>query len=323
MTAIQPSAGQALRDIVARMLLLLRSWRPIALAGLAGTLLGVTASVVRPKSYDAGGIYVLINPTSGSLRLGSLGALASQFGLSDLAKGGGFDANTLARLATSDRTRRTLVARMDSLAAHDSGVASPWYNAARRPEKRSPKRQEALLRRMLRMTDVGVDARSSTIDLGATARTPDLALTMATTYIAVVDSLAADLLTGQMRLVREEAERQVTAAEADLRAAEDRLTRFLSHNRAISSPVLEFEIRALEREANVRATLYQQIASRLAEARLEEKRGTPALLAVSPPRLPVRPSGPGALALAILGAFFGAATAAVLIVWTRPPQPIG
>ena len=87
--------------------------------------------------------------------------------------------------------------------------------------------------------------------------------------------------------------------------------------------MLAFEIRALEREADVRATLYQQIAGRFAEARLEEKRGTPALLAVSPPRLPVRATGPGALALAILGAFFGAATAAVLILWTRQPKPIG
>lgn len=322
MTATQRTAGQVLRDILASLLLLLRSWRPIALAGLAGTVLGVTASVLRPKSYDAGGIYVLINPSSGSARLGSLGALASQFGIGDLTKGGGFDANTLARLAMSDRTLRTVVAHMDSLAAHDSTVASPWYDVARRPGARSPNRQEALLRRMLTMTSVGVDARSSTIDLGASARTPGLALTIATTYVALVDSLAADLLTGQVRLVRQEAERQVVAAEADLHGAEDRLKHFLSRNRVISSPVLEFETRALEREANVRATLYQEIAGRFAEARLEEKRGTPALLAVSPPRLPVRATGPGVRALALLGAFFGAATAAVVIVWTRPTRPI-
>jgi uncharacterized protein involved in exopolysaccharide biosynthesis len=316
----QRTAGEALGDIMMSVSSLLRAWRRIALAGVLGAVLGLTASVLRPKSYSAGGIYVLINPASGSARLGSLGALASQFGLGELAKGGAFDANTLARLATSDRTLRALIAHMDSLAAHDSTVAGPWYDEARRPSARSPRRQESLIRRMLRMTDVGVDVRSSTIDFGASAQTPDLALTIATTYVALVDSLAADLQTAQLRLVRQEAERQVVEAEGDLHAAEARLRDFLSRNRTISSPVLEFETRALEREANVRASLYQQIAGRFAEARLEERRATPALLAVSPPRLPVRPSGPSTQALLVLGAFFGAAIAALLVVWTKPAQ---
>ena len=102
--------------------------------------------------------------------------------------------------------------------------------------------------------------------------------------------------------------------------AAGRLEQFLSGNRSFTSPNLEFKARQLEREASLRTTLYSQLANRLAEARLEEKRNTPALIAISPPLEPARPEGAGVLALMILGGFFGAAGAAVLTVWTRRPN---
>lgn len=321
MTEAPRSPGQVVRDVIApRVPVILAAWRAIVIAGIAGGLLGVVTHFLRPKSYTSSGLYVLLTQQSGGSRLGAFGALASQIGLSDLSRAGVFDAYTLARLATSDRALLVAVAAADTLATRDTSFARGWYDIARRPADRTPKRAEDLLRTMSRIVSVTVEPRSGTIAMGVSAPMPELAERVAVLVVRVVDSLTADLLARQARIVREEAERQVATADQDLKAAENHLQEFLSRNRTISSPNLQFEARALERQATLRSTLYERLAAGLAEARLEEKRSTPAVQAVSPPRRPVRPEGPGGATLLVLGVFFGAAGAAVRTVWARSAQ---
>ncbi len=300
--------------------LLARNWKTVTAAGVMGGVLGVAIHFLRTREYRAAGVYVLVTAQPSASQMSSLGLLASQFGLGDITPGTGFDLATLAKLGRSEQTFSQVIARMDGLPAADSALRRDWYQIALDPERRTPARVERLILRLGRLLDISVDTRSRTVDIAASASSPALAHQMATVYVTTLDSLTSDLQSGQVRILRMEAERQATEAHDSLRAAEAQLQQFLSRNRAFSDPVLEFHARQLEREATLRSTLYQQIASRLAEARLEEKRSTPALLAISPPRLPVRPVGPSGRALAILGAFFGIAAAAVFLVWGKGPQ---
>jgi hypothetical protein len=297
-----------------------RNWRTVAAAGAIGAVLGVAIHFLRTREYRALGVYVLVTAQPSASQMSSLGLLASQFGLGDVIPGTGFDLATLAKLGRSDRTFSHVIASIDGLAVADSGLRRDWYRIALDPQRRTPARVERLIRRLGSMLDISVDTRSRTVDIAASAPSRALAHQMAMVYVATLDTLTSDLQSGQVRILRLEAERQATEAHDSLRAAEAQLQQFLSRNRAFNDPVLEFRARQLERDATLRSTLYQQVASRLAEARLEEKRSSPALMAISPPRLPVRPVGPGGLTLVILGAFFGSAGAAVFLVWGKESQ---
>lgn len=321
MTAPQPTPAEVVSRVVwPQVRFLLARWKTLTLAGVLGALLGVGAHLVRNRSYSSGGIYVLATGQQAVPAGGSLGALATTLGFGDLSGGAAFDLNTLAKLARSDRALQRVIDEVDRRARTDSAIASAWHEVARRPDERTPARREALRARFRSMSQVSVDRQSRTFDVEVTAPTPILAHTLALVYAAVLDSLTSEILSSQVRMIRQEAERQAAEAEQDLRAAEVRLQQFLSRNRRFTDPALEFQARALEREATLRASLYSELAARLAEARLEERRGTPALMAISVPRVPVRPGGPAGRALVIVGAFVATAFAAVALIWSRGPS---
>lgn len=299
-----------------RVRLVLRRWRPIALAGFLGALLGVGAHFARSRTYEASGIYVLVTSEERGPSLASIGALAAEFGFGNLQGGGMFDLHTLNVTAHSERALQRVIDEMDRRGQHDSTLAAEWYAFAKRPAERSAKQAAALRIRLASRTFISVDTRSGTFSLAARANDPHTAHMLARVYEAVLDSLTTDVMSGQVRLLRAEAERQAAEAVQDLRKAEDRLQTFLSRNRRLTDPALEFEARALEREANMHATLYTQLASRLAEARLAEQRTASALMAISPPDLPALPEGPSGRVLVMLGGFFATAAAIVVIMWS-------
>jgi uncharacterized protein involved in exopolysaccharide biosynthesis len=308
------------RVVWPKVRILASRWRTLVVAGIVGAALGIVIHFVRPKSFRSHGLYVLLAPQQSSSNLSSLGTLATEFGLGDLAELGGdagLNLNTLAEMARSQQILLEVVSKLDEIAASDPRVREPWYDFADPPDERSPKRLETLADRQLaNLTEVFVDTRSRTLALGAIAPSRELSYALAEAFARVLDSLATDLLSRQVRVIREEAERQATEAEAELLNAEQRLQTFLSENRIISAPSLEFQARQLEREANLRTMLYSQLAGRMGEARIEEKRSTPAFITISPPLPPIRPQGVGGRALLVLGGFFGFAGTAVYSLWT-------
>lgn len=297
-----------------RVRYLAQNWWMLLLAATGGAALGATVHFLRPKTFVSTGLYVLVTPQSPGVSASSLTALASQFGLGT-PPSGAFDLNTLARIARSRRAMLDIIHSLDRRAVSDLVIRDPWHQIARNPTNRSPGQHEALLRRVENMMQLSVDPRSGTFDLGAKSSSPSLSEVLAEVCAGVLDSLTTDLLSTQVRLLREEAERQAEDAHGQLREAENRLESFLSKNRAFTAPALEFQARQLERDANLRTTLYSQLANRLAEARLEERRNTPALIAVSPPPHPVRPQGPSGRALVVLGGFFGGAITMLGLLW--------
>lgn len=292
-------------------------WKTLGTSALIGAMLGTAAHLARTRVYTSRGVYVLVaSQQSTPSSLGALGGLASRFGLGGLGSSSGFDLYTLAEVARSDGALERVIEEMDRRGAADSALGRDWVAMARRAADRSLIRSEDLRRSLGKITDLAVDTRSGTFTVSATGRSPQIAHTLALVYVTVLDSLTTDLLSAQARLIREEAERQAKQAEIDLNAAEQRLEQFLARNRQITGPALQFQAQALEREATLRSNLYSQLAGRLAEARLEERRSTPALMPISPSIRPARPEGPSGRALIVLGVFFGGAAAAVATIWS-------
>jgi tyrosine-protein kinase Etk/Wzc len=117
-----------------------------------------------------------------------------------------------------------------------------------------------------------------------------------------------NLSTRQTRAAAERrfTEQRLRDVQAELRAAEDELQRFLQRNRDFrNSPVLVFEQDRLAREVAMKQQLYTTLAQAVEQAKIDEVRDTPVITIIERPEVPVRPDSRGLIKKGVVAILVG------------------
>jgi len=287
-----------------------RTWRSLAMWGLAGLLVGAIVGMVRPRSYTARASFVVEQSSTRSLPSG-LGALALQLGFDVGTEAGRSPQFYNGLIGTSG----LLGSILDSTVSAGPGVRVSVRRVVGAGDDTTHARMDAALRRLRKRIASQVDARTGIVTVAVSARPAAAAEDIATLLIAAVRRFNVSTRQLQARELRQFLETRVGAASADLQASEEELRGFYERNRRFTeSPALVFEESRLKRQVELRQDLYVSLAKQLESARIEEVNDTPTITVVDPPFASTRPDGPGLLALAVIGLVIGAAARAGLLV---------
>jgi uncharacterized protein involved in exopolysaccharide biosynthesis len=107
-------------------------------------------------------------------------------------------------------------------------------------------------------------------------------------------------------------EERLSVANAELRAAENRLQQFMTSNRRIGSPELALERERLDRVVLLRQQVVLALNQSYEDAQLREVRNTPLITLVETPQVPTMPEPRGRVRKVIIGMLIGALLAIVV-----------
>jgi uncharacterized protein involved in exopolysaccharide biosynthesis len=238
------------------------------------------------RDYSAHARFVSTAPAvSGS----ALARVATQFGISTggLMAGSEGTPSFYARLVQTDALLAAVATTEYRFAterdATDSIVGS-YLDIVR---DRSDTPDEALRRAvdaLAAAVSTGVDYESGIVTVTVRAPWPILAEQLGRRILSLVDSFNVRDLQLQARQERRFLEDRLAQAQQDLTDAETAVARFLDANRAYqNSARLVFEFQRLQREADLRHTLFITLSQSYEQARVSEVRDTPVVTVVDPP----------------------------------------
>jgi uncharacterized protein involved in exopolysaccharide biosynthesis len=190
------------------------------------------------------------------------------------------------------------------------------------PGRTDDARAEELARRRLRkLIDIGVNARTSVISVWVRTDSPCHAQVIANAvYAGVVDY---NLRVRQTRAhVRKQfAEQRYREALDSLDAIENRMRVFYEENRRWEdSPRLRLLEASLQRRVALATEIVTSLAREVEQARIAEADDIPVLSVVVKPRLPSIPADHGPKFWLVLGGLAGGAVAAMLPLVSRRPD---
>ncbi len=277
-------------------------WRPVLAGGAIGLLAGGLVGIARPRSYSARADFVAEQSRVANVPSG-IGALAAQFGL-DIAADAGRSPQFYRQLLT---TSSLLTSLLDSVIAVAPGERQTVRALLRGDSSSDRRNLDRMLRRFRSSLATDVDPRTSIVSFSVRARTPVAAEGIARLLISAVKHFNVTTRQLQARERRIFLEGRVAAAQAGLEGAEDSLRSFYTRNRRFSeSPNLVFEEARLKRAIDLRQDLYTTLSKELETARIQEVNDTPTITVVDDPLASAKPTGPGALVLALLFFLLGA-----------------
>lgn len=269
---------------------------------LIAILLAVAYAVLAPRSYAASVAFVPDQGGGRSLPAG-LAGLAGQFGV---AVGGGPSSRLLAEVAKSDTIKRRLLQTPFAIDGHQEMLAQILY--ARDVD--SAVRHDRAMRKLNARLSTAVDAPSGVVRVTVRMPTPALAAAVADSLLEF--TIDANIASRQAA-ARERAafiEERSTQAATALFEAEERLKRFLVGNRGAPSPSLRLESERLQREIDLRQTVFAGLSRELETARIEQFNSMMNVTVVDRASVPIRAATPQlrpALVLAVLAGVFAAA----------------
>jgi uncharacterized protein involved in exopolysaccharide biosynthesis len=283
--------------------LLLRRRRLIVGTGMAAALVAGVVSLLTPREHEAKASFV--SQESSAVPQGTLGQLASQFGL-PLRLSSAPSPQFYADLLVSRTVLR------DVLLTEYAVPGPPPFRGDllayfRIREEIPSERLSRGLRRLRRAMDVTVASKTGVVEFSVRTKDPDLSVRVANRLLELVNDYNLRRRQTQAREEREFVEGRLAEVRLELAQAEDSLARFSKENRRISdSPELQIEQERLRRQVMLRQQLYLSLAQSFDAAKLEEVRGTPLIMVIDQPdvlvqRLPRRTLLKVAIAL-VLGA---------------------
>jgi uncharacterized protein involved in exopolysaccharide biosynthesis len=286
---------------------------------------GAGVSLLLPKKYETQASFLGVGNSRLNLTssLGSLGALASQFGIGNLsALVGGGDAASLSPYFYADIvTADTILGQLADVPMRDSADSTAPIRPLRvllRISGRS--RADSIARaikRLRRMLVVDLVTRTGVVKVSFTARTPVLAATAADTLLGLVNAFVGRDLRTRAGATRRFLEDRLGEIEGELAIQQDKLRAFLEANRDNrNSPALQFRQAELQRDVDLKRDIYVSVARSLEEARINEVRDTPLISIIDRPAVLTRPTSPKPLLNgALLAVFMPVAWLAYLLLW--------
>ncbi len=294
-----------LEQLAAHARLLLGS---AAVTGLAAGLLAFTS----PRQFVASASFI---PESGGESTAGLAAAARQFGIGlGGSAGSGWPAGLYVQVLTSQAMMTSLAS--DSIAHPDEPARRvalvDLFEMADGPAEVRAEKLVKLLRR--EVISVSESRLVGSVTLRVKTRWPEASKALAEQMMQRVDEFnhQARLETAQAELTFIDG--RVDSARAALAASESRLATFLTANRAVNEPRLQFQRDQLERDLRFHEQLLLGLAQQREEARLRRARDVPSFTVVEHPRAPAVGEPRGTVARTVLGGAVGFLTAFGLIV---------
>ncbi len=276
---------------------------------LLGAAVGGGVSVVLPKTYESQGSFVGVGGSRLSLptNLGSLGALASQVGVSGI---GSSDASSLspyffASLLTADTILTQLATVPLRTGADTTARLQPLLTLLHVSGRSRADSIAQVVRRLRRMLVVDLEVRTGVVKVTFTARSPYLAAAAADTLLGLLNGFVGRDLRTRAGATRRFLQERLGQVQVELGLQQDKLRTFLETNREYrNSPTLQFREAELQRDLDLKRDLFLSVARSLEEARMNEARDTPLLSIIDRPSVPTRPAGPRPVLNAILLGLF-------------------
>jgi uncharacterized protein involved in exopolysaccharide biosynthesis len=274
-------------------------------------------SLFTTRKYQSAASFIPQDTKSGGSS-GSLGAIAAQFGVSQLASlatsGGGAAASPFyAALVDSREILHTIVVTDYSLDQlhHFHGNLVQYYKV------KAPTPIEAELRAMkmlkTRILDISTDRTTGVVTVKITTDDPQLTAAIGTRLFQLLDDFNQRRRQTQASAERDFSDQRLTDAQNDLLKAEAALADFELRNRSIAeSPRLELDRSNLQRRITIAQQLYLSLAQQFDQARIEAMRNTPLLTVIDSPADLVEPVPRQTVLKAIFAAFVALF---LVIVW--------
>ena len=320
MTATPPPRPTAEASFLEVANLVLRGRRTIIAWAFGGAVVFAIISLLIPPTYVAHTAFIQAEPSRGLLS-GSLGALASRFGVGAGAAG--------EAALTLDYLQQTLTSQdvLDSVLLHPLVVGSPAKNPAGGApalqrdtielgaflgiEDRNPaKRLDRLRRKILKKMAVETDQKSGIVRVSAGLRDPYVAAAFVRALEEALNQFNLHTRQTVSRANRAFLEVRTQDARDQLGDAEGRLRQFYETNRRIAdAPGLQFEEGRLKRQVDLAQQIYLTLAQQLEQARIDEIKDTPVLTVIETATPPVRRASPKRTVLTLMGGFVGAVLA--------------
>ena len=262
--------------------LLLKRRRMIVMATVLTLAATVLVTFLTPRTYSSSVAFV---PQERSQTLADLTGFVGAPGFLLPAMSSQSSA-FYADLLNSDELLRTAILTdyeiNDELADRDSSVASGTLIEYFGVEGDNP--DAAAEKAMIQLEDrvsVRTDRETGVVRYSVTTRSPDLSRQIAERLFSLVNEFDLERRQSQASAERRFIEARLDSARADVRAAENRLERFLAGNRNFgSSPSLVFQHDRLQRDVSFNQQVLGSLAEAFERARIEEVRNTPVLTIV-------------------------------------------
>ncbi|HEY0970500.1 MAG TPA: Wzz/FepE/Etk N-terminal domain-containing protein [Gemmatimonadales bacterium] len=264
--------------------------------------------LVKPRMYTASASFV---PQSKEANLGNFAGLAAQLGVAVPQDGSGDSPAFYGDLLVSRGILGPVVeATYDSPGASGGSITlADWLTDDEGSRER--RRDEALEELRSRLaTGVG---KTGIVTVAVRTESPTLSHAVLTRILEEIRRYNRETRQSQAAAERRFAEERMGVAEAELRAAERDMQRFLERNRTYaSSPELTFEHGRLQRQIQEAGALRASLRDAVERARIDEVRDTPIITFVERPEVPARPDPRGLVIKVALVLVVGLVVGAVL-----------
>jgi len=273
--------------------LLVKHWR--ATLGLPLAFGGVTAlyTIIATPTYEASTTFAPELRSQNRLP-SSLTGLAGQLGMSF-----GVDASESPRFYAEVLKSRELMARVLQSQYSDPRSRETLADSATLTEilgrggHTSADSLDRAMRRLRQRLAITVDMQTNLVRLSVQSEYPELAATVANTFIEHLNEFNAQKRQSQARARRIFVEARIADGEKDLQQAEQELKTFYERNRSWQqAPQLVFEEGRLRRQVEIVKEVYLTLKREYEMARIEEVNDTPVLTVVDAAVPPEKPSGP-------------------------------
>jgi len=309
MTEAEPQNHEEISLLALGAILLRNRWRIVRWT-LIGAGVAFLLAIGRPALYSASASFVPRGSSNGAPS--GLASLAGQFGVvlpsGDLSVSPDF----YARLLKSRELLRQIV--LDTFVVREAGDQRiSFLELFRIVSGSAERREEQGVKLLAGIVSTSVVKTTGVVELSVATRWPSVSLAIVTSLVDEVNMFNQRTRQGQAAAERQFVEGRMTAAGADLRAAEDRMEQFLKANRQFSgSPELTFQEERLQRAVMQQQQLFTALSQSYEEARIREVRDTPVITVIETPWVPAVPQPRGRLKLLLLGITLGASIGALL-----------
>jgi uncharacterized protein involved in exopolysaccharide biosynthesis len=293
-------------------------------------LVGVALALFTPKEYTSWTTLVpqTNDRTGGQLSgMSSLAAIAG-FNL-DLSKGGDLSPAVYPQIVASSSFQLELMQSLFHVAASDSPMTLLDYYALQDGGKRSVGRQaaagfsqaemdtaqvatvrlsaqqEAVSERLNKQLSMNVDTKNGFITIQSRFPEPLLAAEVADrTRVLLQQHITRHRLlkaTEQLVFIEE----SFLKKKADVHQAQRTLAYFHDNNKYLTDATPSIEEERLKSEYTIALSVYNELAKRLEEAKIQVKEDTPAFSVIQAAKVPLKPSKPNKLLTVTVWLFLG------------------
>ena len=291
-------------------LLLRHRWRVIRWT-LAGALIALAAVITRPPLFKATAAFA---PQVADASKSNLASLAGQFGVAIPTVGQQQSPEYYARLLKS-RTLLLSVARDTVQVQEMGGRRVPLLELFEIEATDRALREDLGVEQLTKLVATSVSKPTGIVEVTAKSEWRSVSLAIVTALLDGVNEFNQRSRQSQAGAERKFVEGRLALADADLRAAEDRLRQFVRANRLLSgSPDLMLERDRLERLVSQRQQVFSTLSQSFEEARVREVRDTPVITLVESPAVPARSEPRGRTKVLFLGVMLGGLIGGVLVL---------